>query len=228
MPKFAVIGLGHFGVQLVQALTSAGAEVIAIDKDRELVEEMRDVATLALRLDSTDEQAVRAQGVNEVDVAIIGIGTGFEAAALTTAVLKSLGVPKVIARATSRRRAKILRSIGADEIVDPEGEAATRWAQRLTLPRIQDYLELGESYSLVQLTAPPSFHNRTPLELKLRQKYRVNLVAIRRKVRVQTDAERSEYEGEVVSVPDAETPILPNDTLIIVGSNESLASLPKQ
>jgi trk system potassium uptake protein TrkA len=226
MPKFAVIGLGQFGAHLVEALTAAGAEVIALDREAERIEEIRDVATLAIRLDATDEQALRAQGVHEVDAAIVG--AGFEDTALATAALKSLGVPRVIARATSRVRGKILRSIGADEIIDPEGESATRLAQRLALPQIQDFLELGEGYSLIQITAPGSFHHKTPLELKLRQDYAVTLVAIRRREHMKTADADPEQIVEKIIVPAADSAILPEDTLIIVGNNEALATLPGQ
>lgn len=228
MQRFAVIGLGRFGLQLAQALTDAGAEVIAIDRDRELVEQARDHATLAVRLDATDEDAMRSQGMEDVDVCVVGVGHNFESTALTTVLLKKLGVPKVIARAASRTQAEILRSIGADDIVYPEGEAADRWANQLMMYRVRNLIELGEAHSLIWLNAPESFHHKTPVELKLRQAHQVNLVAISRIVQVQTDDESMRYESAVITVPDAATTILPNDTLILVGSNEALAALPTE
>ena len=228
MHRFAVIGLGRFGMQLVEALTEAGGEVIAIDRDRELVEQVRDHAALAIRMDSSDEEAMRSQGVDEVDVGVVGIGHNFEAAALTTVVLKNLGVKKVIARASSRTQTRILRSIGADEVVYPEGESAERWANQLMMYRVKNLVELGESHSLIWLTAPAGFHNKTPIELELRQKFHVNIVAISRTVQVRTDDDSLQYQSAVASVPDANTTILPNDTLILVGSNDALAALPTE
>ena len=101
MAKYAVIGLGRFGRRLATLLSDAGAEVAAIDHRREVVESIRDEVALAVCLDSTDEQALHAQGVDKVDVAIVGIGKDFENTVLTTVILKQLGVPRVISRATT-------------------------------------------------------------------------------------------------------------------------------
>ena len=105
MQRFAVIGLGRFGAQLARALSRSGAEVIAIDKDRSLVDRFSDEVTLAVRLDSTDEEALRAQGVDKVDVAVVGIGQGFEASVLTTVTLKAIGVKRILcSRRTTNSR----------------------------------------------------------------------------------------------------------------------------
>jgi len=228
MPRFAIIGLGQFGMRLTQSLAAAGAEVIAIDKNRSLVEEAGDYATLAVRLDSTEAEALREQGVDEVDVGVISIGDDFESAALTTAALKSLGVPKVVARACSPAQEKILRSIGADQIVEPESESATRWANQLMMFRVRNLIELGEGHSLAWVLAPKAWHHKTPLELKLRPKHHVNLVAVSRTVQVETGDDALKYESAVITVPDAATTILPNDTLILAGTNDALADLPTE
>ena len=227
MPRFAVIGLGRFGSRLAKELTNAGAEVIAIDRDRQLVEDLRDDVTLAIRLDSTDENALRMQGVDKVDAAFVGMGDDFEAAALTTANLKAIGVPRVISRAKTLVRGEILSRIGADTIVNPERETAIRWAQRLMMPELRDYIELGEGHGLVQLVAPKAFHHKTLLDLHLRSKFNVLLVAIRRAVSVRTGATSGTAENAIVIIPEAHTTILPEDVLVLVGSNEALAQLPE-
>ena len=124
MNRFAVIGLGRFGSRLASNLAAAGAEVIAIDRSRQIVEDLRDKVTLAIALDATDEQALRIQGVDQVDCAVVGIGQDFEANALTTALLKSLGVARVVSRAGNQMQAEILTRIGADGVVKPEDESA--------------------------------------------------------------------------------------------------------
>jgi len=124
MRKFAVIGLGKFGGTVAQRLAERGAEVIAVDKDEKLVDTFAEVATLAVKLDSTDEEALKTQGIDKVDVAIVSIGD-FEASILTTALLKRLGVPTVITRATqsvSQIQERILNLVGADKVVLPEME----------------------------------------------------------------------------------------------------------
>ena len=227
MQRFAVIGLGRFGQRLARALTAGGAEVIAIDRSQGPVEALRDQVTLAVRLDSTNEEALRAQGLAEVDAVIVGIGEAFEAATLTVAVLKSLGVAKIYARAETEIQGQILTRVGADAIANPEHESALRWAHRLMLPNLREYVELGEEHAMIYTAAPAAFCHKTPAELQLRRKHGVNLVAIKREVRVKTESADEAKTSPVIAVPQADTTILPDDVLILVGSNEALSHLPQ-
>lgn len=226
MARFAVIGLGRFGENLAKALMANGAEVLAIDRTRGCVERMRDEVTLAVRLNSTDPEALRAQGVHQVDAAIVGIGEDFESAALTVATLKELGVRHIFARAETEIQGKIMLKVGADAVVNPHRESALRWAHRLMLPNLQQYVELGEGYSMIYVTAPPTFHHKTLLELGLRRKYGVNVVAINRRVSISEGEKPLAPQESVIAVPEAETTILPDDILILVGNNEALGRLP--
>lgn len=228
MQKIAVIGLGRFGKRLARALTAAEVEVIAIDRDANLVEQMRDEVALAVRLDSTDVEALKTQGIRDVDVAIVGIGNEFESAALTVATLKEMGVKRIIARAESEIQAKILSRVGADEVAQPENESALRWAHRLTLPNLKKYVELGEGHSMVYMGAPARFHHKSLKELDLRNKHGVNLIAIERRVSVQADPDAPVLRTPIIEVPSADTTILPDDVLILVGSNESLTKIPQE
>ncbi len=224
MATFAVIGLGRFGHRLAARLAEGGAEVIAIDARRDLVEAIRDQVTVAVCLDSTDEDALRAQGVDRVDVAVVGIGANFEANALTTVLLRQIGVPRVISRATTDVRAEILAKIGADEVVNPERETADRWSERLLAPNIMERIELAKGFSLTQLPAPRSFAGKTLEDLAVRRKYKVNVVAIRRAV-------PSAPEGEpprVVSVPGPDSTIQEGDVLFVIGSDEAIRALPTE
>ena len=228
MERFAVIGLGRFGMRLATLLGQAGAEVIAVDRRREIIEQVRDEVALAVCLDSTDENALKAQGIDKVDVAIVGIGTSFEDNMLVTAILKQLGVPRVISRATTAMRAKILARIGADDIVNPERESADRWRSRLLAPSIMERIELAEGFSLTQLAAPQSFFGKTLQQLDVRKKYNVNIVAIRRTV-TENDAEGIRRTRQVViSVPMADTDIETGDILLLIGSNEAMESFPEK
>jgi len=226
MERFAVIGLGRFGVRLAILLGEAGAEVIAVDRRRELIERVRDRVTLAVCLDSTDEQALKAQGIDKVDVAIVGIGGAFEENALTTVILKQLGVPRVISRATTTMRGRILTRIGADDIVNPERESADRWRNRLLAPSIMERIELAEGYSLTQIPAPDSFTGKTLQQLDVRRKYEVNIVAIRRTTKEADDEGVSRTRQYVISVPMAETKVVKGDILLMIGSDEAMESFP--
>ncbi len=222
MARFAVIGLGRFGSALAMGLADAGADVIAVDRNRELVERMRDHVAVAVSLDSTDADALKSQGIHEVDVAIVGIGENFEASILTTVNLKEIGVPRVVCRATTEIRARILAGVGADDVVNPENEAAIRWKNRLVAPSILDRLELAEGASLVQMTSPKAFHNKTLSELAIHRKYKVSIVGIKRPI---TDTAGHQKEL-VISVPMGDTQILDGDTIIVMGADEAIGSLP--
>lgn len=224
MERFAIFGMGLFGRRLARLLAEAGADVMAIDQDKELVALVRDSVSLAVCLDSTNEQALLAQGIDKVDAAIVGIGGAFESAALTTALLKQIGVKRVISRATSEVRGRILLRIGADEIVDPEREAAERWRNRLMLPAILERAVVGDGFSLVQIAAPKSFVGQTLGDLDIRKKHGVNVVGIRRQP-PETQGE-SQVSETVISVPMADTRIEASDVLLLIGGDEALADFP--
>ncbi len=228
MKRFAVIGLGRFGTKLAVALAMSGAEVIAIDRDREVVDTIRDQVSHVVRLDSTDEEALKAQGVDKVDVAIIGIGQrgrGFESAILTVVNLRQMGVPKIYARAENLIAGEVFSKVGATEVIYPEIESAQRWAYKLIAPQIGEKIDFAEGYSLARVKAPPSFDEKTVMDLQLRQKYNVNLVAIKRGEG--SKGKKSEKAG-IINVPMPSTVVYKDDILMVAGSDVDLARLPKE
>ena len=226
MDKYAVIGLGRFGAGLARALAVAGAEVIAIDRQSKPVDRVRDEVTLAVRLDSTDEEALRSQGVGDVDAAIVGIGDDFESSALTVAVLKDLGVPYIVARAENEIQERILRSVGAHEVSSPEHESALRWAHRLQLPVLGQYIELGEAHSVISVPAADAFVGKTLLELDFRNTYGASLIAIERPIADAQSAPDRKARRTMI-VPTGKTTIQAEDVLVLVGANDALTALPR-
>ena len=228
MKRFAVIGLGRLGQKLAIALAMSDAEVIAIDQNREVIEKIRDQVSLAVRLDGTDEDALKAQGVDKVDVAIVGIGQGnrgFESAILTVVNLKAMGVKQIYARAENPIAGEVLAKVGATEVVYPEVESAQRWAYKLIAPQISDKIDFAPGYSLARVKAPASFNGKNVIELQLRQKYNVNLVAIRRG----KEARAKVKEGaDIINVPMPDTVIYADDVLMVSGSDADLARLPQE
>jgi len=221
MRKFAVIGLGRFGATVAEALARRGAEVIVIDKNPELVERFKEIATLAVRLDSTDEEALISQGVNKVDVAIVSIGE-FESSILTTALLKKIGVPRVITRAShtvSDIQEKILNLVGADRIILPEVEIGKKLAQSLIASNILDYFPITDKYSAAQVNAPESFWGKKIGDLKIRQKYRVNILEIRKMSLEENKIEKINY------LPQATDVIEKGDILMVIGEEEDIERL---
>ncbi|RKY01854.1 TrkA family potassium uptake protein [Candidatus Poribacteria bacterium] len=214
--RFAVIGLGRLGSHLARSLAKRGAEVIAIDRDMRAVEAIKDQVTLAVRLDSVDEEALRAQGLDKVDAVIVAIGEDFESNVLTVALLKKLGVKQVIARASSEIQQQILSLVGADKVFFPEADTAERLAQLLISPSILDYIPLTDGRSVAQVNAPESFHGKTIAELKIRTRYGVNVIAVRRS-----------GEKEITEMPSPDYVIKKGDVLVVVGANEDIEKLSK-
>ena len=142
MRRFAVVGLGRFGQKLAIALAMSGSEVIAIDRNRNEIDLIRDQVSHAVRLDSTDEEAMKAQGVDKADVAIIALGQeSFEAAILTVVNLRQMGVKQIYARAESLIAGEVFSKVGATEVIYPEIESAQRWAYKLIAPQIGEKIE---------------------------------------------------------------------------------------
>ncbi|MGB2862644.1 MAG: TrkA family potassium uptake protein [Sedimentisphaerales bacterium] len=227
MRRFAVIGLGRFGKKLAIALAMSGAEVIAIDKNRDEIELITDQVSHAVRLDSTDDEALKSQGVDKVDVAIIGIGQGaggFESAILTVVNLRQMGIKQIYARAEDLIAGEVFSKVGATEVIYPEIESAERWAFKLIAPQIGEKIDFAEGYSLARIKAPASFDGRTVMDLQLRQKHNVNLVLIKRgENSKQTKAEK----GKIINVPMPSTVVYQGDILMVAGSDADLAKLPQ-
>lgn len=227
MNRIAIIGLGRFGMSLARHLAASGAHVIAIDRNANLVNEIKDEVDLTVRLDSTDQAALTSQEIHKVDVLVVAIGENFEAALLTTVIAKKLGVPRIICRAQTQFHEEIFRQIGAHEVIQPEAQAGEHLARTLAHPHIEDFIELGDGVTLLELRAPATFVGKTLQDLALRTRYGVNLVAIKRIESLTRDGTVVE-EQRVLSVPRADDVIQPGDVLDIVGSDEALARLPKE
>lgn len=225
MAKIAVLGLGRFGMHLARELGRAGVEVIAADRNGRLVDEVKDDVAIAVQMDITDQDAMKAQAIGDVDVAVVAIGEGFEAALLTTLVAKNLGAEKVIARAQTSLQADILSRVGADEVVRPETAVAHQLARRLTYPHLEDLIELDADHSVIKLRAPASFVGKTLSVLKLRKRYRVNLVGIKRTLPPESEGQAA--REQMIAVPDAEDVIQEQDVLLLVGHHDALAELPQ-
>ncbi|MCD6318169.1 TrkA family potassium uptake protein [Candidatus Aerophobetes bacterium] len=218
MRKFAVIGLGRFGAAVAQSLAERGAEVIVVDKDGQLVDKFKGIVDLAVKLDSADEDALRSQGIDKVDVAIVSIGE-FESSVLTTALLKRMGVPMVITKAshtTSHIQEKILNLIGADRVVLPEVEMGKKLAQNLLFSNILDYIPISEKYSAAEVRSPASFWGKRIGELKIRENYKVNILEVKKISPEGGKVEKINY------FPQADDVIEKGDILLVIGEEEDI------
>lgn len=209
MGQFAVIGLGQFGMSVARNLSRMGESVMAVDLDQELVDEVAIDVDVALRADATDERTLAELELETMSCVVVAFGAAsLEASVLTTALLRQLGVPRVVARAVSDLHARVLRAIGADEVINPEEEMGRRLASRLSQPTILEQLDLGDS-SLAEVEAPEAFSGKTLAELKMRNKYGVSVMALQRK-------------GSVIANPLGSEMIQSGDILIVVGAVASI------
>ena len=215
--SFAVIGLGRFGSATATTLAELGQDVIGIDHDEENVRRMADLLTYAVQLDATDEKALRRAGIQDVDVAVISIGENVEASLLIVMTVKELGIKEVIAKATTPLHGRILEKLGVSRVVFPEREMAIRVAHSLAVRNALDFIELSRDFSMIEMKAPGEFVDKSLLELELRPRMGLTLVAIKR---------TTEGQGETINVsPPANERILEDDVLVLLGSNVSLAKL---
>jgi trk system potassium uptake protein len=219
--KCAVIGLGEFGQAAAVSLAKNGVEVIAVDINMDRVNTVRDEVTMAVRLDASHEEALQAHGIAEVDTLIAAIGANFEAQVLVVVHAKRFGIKKIVARATTPDHHRVLKAVGADEVFNPEEEAARWMVQRLVIGDISSYFELAEGFSIVEINAAPGLAGKSLEELNLRRRFRVNIVAIK-KMELTASGEKVLVRFNPVPLPD--DVIQSDDILAIVGSVIDLAN----
>ena len=206
---YAVIGLGRFGFALAEELAKRGKDVLAVDREREIINRAAEFTDNAFVTDALKAENLAACGVGEADVAVIGIGAKIDVSILTTLNVMKLGVKRVIAKATSEEQGEVLTRLGA-EVIYPERDMALRTAGKLASPHILEYISLSDTVDIMELTLTPRVDGRTVLELNVRQKWGLNIIAIRR-------------GGEVNISITPQTKVSENDTLAVVGKTEDIA-----
>jgi trk system potassium uptake protein len=207
--QFAVIGLGRFGGSICRTLSEQGMEVLAIDIDEDRVNEFASVASHAVVGDSTDENVLKSLGIRNFDHVIVAIGDNIQASILTTLILKELGVRHITVKATNDYHEKVLKKIGADQIVHPERDMGERIAHNLISNNVLDYLELSDKHSIVEIVASERLDGHSLLELDIRARYGINIVAIRR-------------DTDVIVSPSASEIIREGDILVVIGADEDI------
>jgi len=224
--KFAVIGLGDFGYSIALSLAERGAEVIAIDQSMEIIEEVKDKVTFAARLDATEVKPLKALGIDNVDAAIVSIGTNFESTILTSVLLLQMGVKKVIARVNSKIQETILTKLGVHQIINPELEIASKVAFNLINQEVLDYFPLGDDYNIVQIKTPSAFVGKSLQEIDLRIRYNINLITIKRRYEIKSDDNGdTTYKERIYGVPTATTVLESNDVLIVLGKDKDIKKI---
>lgn len=214
MKTFVVIGLGRFGTAVAVELCKQGHEVLAIDRSEAIVQAIADKVTHAAAGDAADPAVLKALGVRNYDCAIVAAAQDVGESALVTLSLKDLGVPKVVCKAKDATHKRVLERLGADRVIIPEQESGVKLAQGLARSNILNFIELSEDYGIVEVEAPADWCGKTLLELNVRARYDVTVIAVH-----QGGAE------ELVVAPGANYVFQPGETAVVLGRYEDINRL---
>ena len=210
--QFMVVGLGRLGVTMITTLEALGHEVLGIDTREEVIQRLADDLPGAhlVAADATDEDVLRGLNVDGFDAAAVVIGEGhIEAGILATANLKELGVPMIVARATSKLHARVLERVGADRVIQPEKEMGEQLARTMASPAVLDYVDLGGDEAVIEAEVPEGWVGRSLAELGLSRKLGLTVLALKPK------------EG-AGSIPRGETVLRAGDVIVVGGTRDRL------
>ena len=214
--RFAVLGLGKFGFYLARRLYEQGHEVIAVDVDKEIVQNIKDYSTQAIIADATNKDTLISLGIEEVDTAVVSLGTRMDHSILVALHLKEIGLKEIVVKAITEDHRKILEIIGATQVIFPEKDMAEKLATSLSSRNIMDYLELSPGFSIMELAPTSAFIGKTIKDLQLRNIYGVQIIAIKELI-----PERMNL------IPSPDSVIKESDILVVMGSDEDLRKVEK-
>ena len=214
MKRVIVVGLGIFGFNIAKELYENGLEVIAIDKQKEMIQKIKDFSTRAILADATDKELLETIGIQEDDVVIVSFGEDLAASTLLTLHLKEFNVKEIIVKAPNEDHKRILEKVGATEVIIPEKEMAGKVARSLISPNVLDYIPLSQDYTISEIAPPSSFLGKTIGDLQLRKKHHIGVIATRD---VLTD--------QIQMIPAAEFVIKDSDILVVIGKEQDIQNL---
>lgn len=216
MKSILVIGMGRFGRHLSKKLVQLGNDVMVVDANEKTIMHFQENFQNSFIGDCTKEGVVRSLNVNSFDLCFVTIGSDFESSLVITSLLKKLGAKRVISKAGQDLQAEFLKKIGADEVLYPEKQFAEKCAVKYNANNIFDYIELTEEYAIFEIPVVPEWIGKTPMELDIRNKYKVNVIA-------------SKKGKEVQPIPGAFYQFQADEHLIVIGSNKDILELsPKE
>jgi trk system potassium uptake protein len=214
MKRVVVIGLGIFGTQLARQLYEGGLEVVAIDKNRDVVQRIKDHSTKAVLADATDKEVLESIGIDAKDTVVISFGEDLSASTLLTLYLKEMKVKEIIVKVPNEDYKRILLKVGASEAIIPEREMANKVARSIISPNVLEYLPISEDYTIVELAPPTDFIGKSLADLDLRKKYALQVIAI-----------RDVLTNKMQLVPRASAIIKDSDVLVIIGREEDIRKI---
>lgn len=213
--QFVVIGAGRFGQSVAIKLAEMGNEVMVVDNREEVIQHIADKVTYAVQADATDENAIKALGIRNFDVAIVTIGSNIQSSILITLMVKELGIKQIIAKAQNPQHAKVLYKIGANRVVFPEKEMGIKIAKSLVTSNVLDLIDLANDYSILEIKMNPEWVGKTLVEINMRRKYSISVIATKR-------------EGVLNINVSGDYVLLKDDILIVMGHNKDLEKIEKE
>ncbi|NOY52426.1 MAG: TrkA family potassium uptake protein [Deltaproteobacteria bacterium] len=209
--QYVVIGLGMFGSHVARTLYEAGADVVALDRDRDAVQRAKDHASRAMVADVTNKEFLKSLGLDPDDIVIIAMGESLESSILATLFLKELGVRQIIAKANEEDHGKILSTLGASEVVFPEKDVAIRLARRISTKNIIDYIPFVEGYSIQEVAPSKKIVGQKIRDLDFRRKFGLQIIAI-----------KDVIENKVELIIDPEKVLKDSEMMVVLGRNSDL------
>ena len=216
--KFIVFGLGNFGSSLAMQLVQLGHEVVGVDQDLERVEKLKHNITHAIALDGTIKEAVEQLPIKDIDAAIVGIGENASGSILTAALLKQMGVQRIICRVTSPLQKIVMEAMDIQEFVYPESFSAERLALKLDLPGVIDSFQINPNYRLIEVQVPRHYSGRTVKDLNLADRYKLVLVTVLKRVIQKNILGTKKSDLQVVGVVSPDTILQADDVLLLFGA----------
>lgn len=177
--SYAVFGLGRYGIAVAKELVNNGADVLAVDIDEDIVNSAVADIPFCRCADITDPEVIKQLGISNVDVVIVAMANNLEASVMSVILCKEAGVKMVIAKCADEMQGKILCKVGADKVVYPENESGVRLAKNLLSAGMVDIIDLSEDISVIEIPVKEKWVGKTLIELDLRKKYAINIIAIR-------------------------------------------------
>ena len=206
--------MGRFGSRAAKRLYELGCEVLAIDREPDLVQPISNLVTQAVVGDARDKEVLRALGAKDFECAIVAIGDNLAESVLATMNLKELGVPYIVCKAADETYRQVLLKLGADRVVIPEQEQADRLAKNLSTPNVLEYIELSEACGIIEIPAPKDWVGKSLRELNVRAKLGINIIAVK--------------TGEQIDVsPAPDAPITADDVMVVLGDTAALKAVQK-
>ncbi len=217
MKRIGIVGAGKFGVALAEALAAKGGEVLMLDINRDTVQRVSSLVSKAVQGDASDPRVLQDAGFADCDAAIVAIGTNMEGSILATVNLKELGLPNVIGKAVSDTHGKVLERVGADMVVYPDRDRATRLARSLLADSPVDYFEIIEGISVAEVSVPTFLIGQTLIDAAVRRNHGITILAIRRKA--------DPDEPRLTIIPTGEERLQESDVLLVFGCDDDIERL---